>query len=445
MNIYENPNVPLVLYTIALALVGLSSVSGAYNSNIDSAIIMAIWSIIIFAYLIANNKGIKKIKNYLYIASVVLFPIFLFAYTTGWSAALYVVSVLAYPLPYIILLLFILFLAQLYLRSKTRLRWLFLGIAIIIIIAYFSLIATQYIVTDESVISYYAYRAFLHGADPYSINTSANLTYLHNKIGLGLTYTKNSTIVSNFRYPALYFLIQAPFYSFAIQNIQYIGNNFSSVEIIAGMIFFLIAYLSLYKEKRRFANPSYAAIIMAAVLGINQLILLLMLSLILLMYSEFGKKYNWLILGIMISLQEQLWIVALLFIIYEFIADRDKGTKVLTGAIAVFLLVNGYFIILNAHAFIAAFTGEISNIVPNNTSALSNIMFMFSVPSEIVTIAFLSAILVSIGLLAWLKDYKLIPILSVIPFLFLSHSGASYFVIPFIVFAFVNYSDKISK
>lgn len=442
MKIYENPNVPLILYTIALALVGLSSVSGAYNSNINSAIIMAIWSVVIFSYLIANNRNIK-IKNYLYIASVVFFLLFLFVYTTGWSVALYVVSVLVYPIPYIILLLFVLFLAQLYLYNKTRLRWLFLGIAIILIIAYFSLIATQYLVTDESVISYYAYRAFLHGADPYSINASANLTYLHNKIGLGLTYNKNSTIVSDFRYPALYFLIQAPFYSIALRNIQYIGSSFSSVEIMTGLIIFLIAYLLLYGEKRdkgrqRLANPSYAAIIMMAILGINQLILLLMLSLILLMYSELGKKYNWLIIGIMVSLQEQLWIIALLFIVYEFMAGKDKGIKVLLGTAAVFLLVNGYFIILNAHAFMAAFTSEISNIIPNDTSALSHIMLILGIPSEIVTIAFLSSILISIFLLARLKDYRLIPILSVIPFLFLSHSGASYFVIPFIVFAFIN-------
>ena len=444
MKLYENPNVPLILYTIALALVGLSSVSGAYNSNINSAVIMAIWSIVIFAYLIANNRGIK-IKKYLYIASIVLFPLFLFVYTTGWSVALYVVSVLVYPIPYIILLLFVLFFAQLYLYKKTKLRWLFLGIAILIIIAYFSLIATQYLVSDESVISYYAYRAFLHGADPYSINASANLTYLHNKIGLGLTYNKNSTIVSDFRYPALYFLIQAPFYTIALQNILDMGGSFSSVEVISGLIIFLIVYLSLYKEKKKFANPSYAAIIMAAVLGINQLMLLLMLSLILLMYSEFGKRYSWLIIGIMVSLQEQLWIIALLFIAYEFMADRDKGVKVLIGTAAVFLLVNGYFIILNAHAFMAAFTSEVSNIVPNDTSALSHIMLISGVPPEIVTIAFLSSIFASICLLAWLKDYELIPILSVIPFLFLSHSGASYFVIPFIVFAFVHNQNSGPK
>lgn len=436
MDIYENPNIPLVLYTIALALVGLSSVSGAYSSEVTSAIIMAVWSIILFIYLIARSMG-SKIKYYLYLASTIFFALFLFAYTTGWSAALNVVSVLVYPIPYIILLLFTLFFTQLYLSNKTRLRWLFLGAAIAIIIAYFSLIATQYLVTDESVISYYAYHAFLHGADPYTINASANLTYLHNKIGLGLTYNKNSTLVSNFRYPALYFLIQAPFYSLALRNVQYIGSSFGSVEAIAGFLIFLIAYISVYKKKQGFADPSYAAIIMAAVLGINQLMLLLMLSLILLMYSDFGQGHKWLIIGIMVSLQEQLWIISLLFIAYEFMTGTDKGIRTLSGTIAVFLIINGYFILLNAHAFVGAFTSEISNIIPNDTSALSHALLMFGVPSEIVTTVFLGSICISILLLLWLNDYKLIPVLSVIPFLFLSHSGASYFVIPFIVFAFI--------
>ena len=444
MDIHENLNASLVLYAIALALIGISSVAGSYNSDTLSAIVMAVWTIVLILYAIAYSRN-SRAKSYLHIASISCFILFLFTYINSWTAALDVVSVAVYPIPLIITLLSILFLAQLYLSNKTRLRWLFLGAAVIIAILYFSVITTQYIVPDESVISYYAYSAFLHGANPYSINVSANLTRLHNTMGIGLSYNKNSTLVSNFRYPALYFLIQAPFYLLMLPNLQNIGGSFSSAETIAGFLIFIIAYLSIYRKRPALANPSYAAIILFAVLGFGQFILLFMLSLIMFMYSDFGQRHKWLILGIMVSLQEQLWAVALLFIVYEFMNNHKNGARTLLGAVGIFILVNGYFILLSPHAFINSFASEVSGLQANDTSPLSHLLFTFGVSSQVVTAAFFVSILASVLLLLWLKDYKTIPLLSIIPFLFLSHSGTSYFAIPFIAFAFIDNLSRQSK
>src|SRR5208283_3732191 len=141
------------------------------------------------------------------------------------------------------------------------------------------------------------------------------------------------------------------------------------------------------------------------------------------------KRYSWLILGLMVSLQEQLWVIALLFIAYSFNNNgARKGLKDLLGVAAVFLLINGYFMFTAPSSYVQDFIGPLAAVLPNQDSPIGYLLAsVYQVPLYAYTYLFLISIALSLLVSLYLNDRKLILPLSVIPFLFLGHASTLYY------------------
>ena len=104
---------------------------------------------------------------------------------------------------------------------------------------------------DETVLSYFAFRAMQAGQNPYNINIKDVL--IHNSTTYGLTPTTENKVVGYLDYPILFVLVLAPFY--------YLSHGPTSSVIFstsssAYLIFLMLAILSFAAvvSKRRLKN-----------------------------------------------------------------------------------------------------------------------------------------------------------------------------------------------
>lgn len=292
---------------------------------------------------------------------------------------------------------------------------------------------------DETILAFFAYHSLMSGQNPYVQNYTSQLVPALSVVREGATYYQNGSPVANYGYPALYLLVQMPFFALFNPTAITVENLVMPTEYAVFFAFFLLVCYQLTKEKNN-QLPVYSAIILASIvfLVFSSTIILLMLSLILLMFTNIGKKYSWLVLGLMVSLQQELWILALMFIAYElWHYDVDKSVRTAFGALIVFLLINGYFIALNPAAFFGSFW-SVSSLAPNNIAPIAAILMILNVPLWIISILFILISIVLIILAGVHLEYKWIPLLSAVPYLLLSHTIPVYFILPFAAYGMIQ-------
>ncbi len=287
---------------------------------------------------------------------------------------------------------------------------------------------------DEEFIAINAVHSMLSGQDPYKVSFSSLelFDYMRVNGSVGLpTMTTRNTILGTMEYPALYFISLVPFYLLG----QFNTYNVSHLYFIVGFcvyLFILMLVVSGASRKEFLRRPNYVMLlfIVLAVFLVSSITDFLMLALLIIAYMEINSKYIFIILGIVASMQELLWIPVLLFLIY-YINNKGlrKGLMAVAGTAVVFLAINGYFIALSPSAFFGSVFAPINgNVLPAPWGAFGYLLLnAYPIPLSSFSTLFYLAVLVSIIAIAYTNDKRLIGLLSLLPFMMLYHGIAPYY------------------
>ncbi len=410
--------------------------------------LVIVFAALLIIYTIAYGLGLHKPGRKTRAATAASFytSILLFIVATALYISLGQASIvnffqLQYVVSYLVMFLLLFFILQLYFYTKDRrIKLSVIAIVVILVAIYFTPHFINYQTDDEVVIGYYAVKNLFNGVNPYTVSISNVLYNLHSSIGTSLTITTNGSIIGVLDYPALYFLVQVPFYLLLNPLPQDLTGSFIHAEGFVFVLLFLLAYM-LIAADRTSTGSKYLVYIALGLftLYLSSMITFLMLALVLILYSGIGKRHSWLFLGLALSLQEQLWIIVLLFIAYTFNTyGAKRGLRELAGALAVFMIINSYFIISSPSGYLNNFLEITSAIQPSGLSPIGYIIATsFNVPLHAFTYIFLGSILLALVISLYVNDRKLILLFSVIPFLFLGHALQIYYLLPIVAFVLV--------
>jgi len=341
-------------------------------------------------------------------------------------------------------------------RSRFVLLCFFIAAALLVwLIFFFSAHKISVVPDDEEFLAIQAVGTMLSGKNPYLMNVSTLelFDFLNVKNSLILpTITTRNGIIGFMDYPAMYFLPLLPIYVLA----QYSTYNTSSLTFIFaigafGFIFLFFVWYAIDKEFLKRPNYIIYMIAIFVISFTSSTTNYLMLATLILAYYKIDSKYLFAFLGLAASMQEMLWIPVLLFLIYVF---NNKGIKsgfmTTLATIAVFLIINGYFIALSPSAYFNDIFTTLSNqLFPGPYAAFAQPLFvLYPIPLSAYSVLFYTAIAESIILLIYTNRKQLIGLFGLFPLLFLYHSVVPYyfFFISFLVITlFIGYGSKTKK
>lgn len=192
--------------------------------------------------------------------------------------------------------------------------------------------------SDETAYEYYASALLLNGTNPYA----ANMVPALSRFGTLPTVLKNGTIESYYNYPALSLIPGAVAASLGE------ANTFNLFIFLLVLINVIAAFCVYYKSGFNYllllplAVWIFATYILVAAITAYLAVLFLIFAYILRKYT---LAYA-ILLGLSISTQQLAWIALPFFLILTLKeSGRGKFGRVLLVSIAVFLLINGYFIV----------------------------------------------------------------------------------------------------
>lgn len=414
------------------------------GAEIFSVIGVAAFLIYSALYMLNPKKGkIPDYRRYLLLGAfciqlLSLVGILFFVVEVHGSIIAALGSGYSYMAAYVVLflpLVFLIFLGTYLLKEGHRKLGIVLLLAALAVLGFYAfsgLVFHHYKIDDEVFILFAATKAFFAGSNPYSISVSQQL--FHN-ITSGYanqpSITSDSRIVGTFNYPSLYLLTFIPFYFLS----QPTPANLVNIDLAAQeMLFIFIALfaVALVIEKEALKKPSYALIffVIIALSYISSIATYLMFALLVLAYAKLESRYSWVFLGLCASLQEQLWVPVLLLIIYSFRNEGGKkGVSNLAGTAGVFLLLNGFFILLGPSSFVANLLSPVDgSLLPNVASYIGYLLVdIYPILLNSYSLIFGLGVLVCALLFFGLNEKRLVGLFSMIPFLLNSHSGAVYY------------------
>lgn len=367
----------------------------------------------------------------------IFFVFYVFLYGLAVSFAIYIILFLLLSVgAYLI-----------YTAKNYRAGLLVFIIVLAFLIIYFTsgYFKVKYIANDESILTMYSVKAILNGTNPYTTSISRLIYFSHLQNGTSFTLLSNSTVIGGVTYPSLFFLTFVPFYFLSPPTIQNLENIDLTTQASV-FIFILLVVIYSMIEKKNILRPRYMLYVFLALFlsNIVSVATYLMLAVILLAYWKLDSRYSWIILGVAVSLQEELWIPAVLLIAYSFNSyGFRKGMANVIGTAAVFLLFNGYFIILNPGAYLHTVFEPISGFLPLDPSApIGYFVFMhYGVATELFSKLFILAVAGVLLVLLYFNAKKAIPLLSIIPFMFLTHALVNYYYFFMAMFVVIAYSE----
>ncbi|MCL4365105.1 MAG: hypothetical protein M1569_01235 [Candidatus Marsarchaeota archaeon] len=415
-------------------------------STYGSAVVLSFTFLIIFyatacgLYKSRPSRTLGLLISISFVLSIALFLLATFGYVLMGMASAHEIYFIENLVVFFMMLFLLFFILEVYFYTRNKWTRVFiLLIAVILVVLYFSNV--RYIADDETTLSYYGLASFLNGSNPYSQSFSAILYNLHESSGLVASISTSNRIAGSIQYPALFFLISLPLYLLANPTASNLTGNFLHYQAITFFLIFILAYL-LVAEKGKRSGPAILAYISLALLfnSLSSMPVFIMAALILVQYSDVGSRYSWLFLGLAASIQEQLWVLVALFAAYSFNTKGIKrGFMDVAGIIAVFIAINGYFIIMNPAAFINNIFGTATSLLPNSLSPIGYALItLLNVSLNTTTYLFAVSILATILLSLYINEKKLILIFSIIPFLFLGHGLLMYYVLPLSIFAIIS-------
>jgi hypothetical protein len=307
---------------------------------------------------------------------------------------------------------------------------------------------------DEEWLGIQALHATLLGQNPYAANFSATeiSAFLFQKDVVEIpTATTRNMVIGIMDYPALYFLpliLVYPLAQFSVYSISHVYFPVSFGIFILALLF-VMAYSSDIKYLSKPNLVAYAFAIFAVTMS-SSVVAFLMLAILVLAYMKIESKYLFILLGIVASMQELLWVPVLLFLVYVFNTKGAKsGTLTLLGTLLVFLLINSYFIALSPAAYFHNLFAPISgSLFPSPYGAYGYLLlYGYPIPLSAFSLLFGCAVVVSLLLMAYHSNKHLIGMLSLFPLMFLYHGVPSYatFFIAFFILGFFVKEQRASE
>ncbi|MEM0154778.1 MAG: hypothetical protein QW814_03010, partial [Methanothrix sp.] len=153
------------------------------------------------------------------------------------------------------------------------------------------------------------------------------------------------------------------------------------------------------------------------------------IALIAVFYS-IDKWYAFVILGIAASLQELLWVPILFVLVYiAAVKGAFKGVKAMAGSIAVFLVINGYFMLENPGIFISHVLAPVNGyLLPFLLSPIPSLLMLFyPVSMHGLELIFYCSIAIGAVAVYIAKNKIFIASMSLFAYFFLYHTLVAYF------------------
>lgn len=434
-----------LILSFILFIITLSYNTAAYSAS--GAAIDVAFSIVAVAYVACHglsrrSKAAAQASKALFVLSVLLFIAGTWLHISLGQLSIHDFSEIEYLGAYLAMFILLFAIIQIFFYTNDwRIRSLVIIVIVLLVAAYFLPSTTGYKPDDEMALSYYGIKALFAGTNPYSIQMSQQLYNLRHYTSIGLTASTNGTIMGIMDYPALYFLAQIPFYLLIRQPPQNLAGGFMHAEGFVFALIFLLSYM-LVERRNKGSRPNYLFYISLGLFSLYMpsMIIILMLAVVTMLYSDIAQRYGWLIIGIAISLQEQLWFMSVLLIAYSFNTfGARRAMKDLIGVLAIFTAFNGYFILTDPSGYIGNLLAVTSTILPNSLSPIGYaIAVHFGLPLSALGLLFVSAMVIVLLISLYVNDRKSILLMSTIPFLFLGHATQIYYLLPLVTFALVS-------
>ncbi len=260
-------------------------------------------------------------------------------------------------------------------------------------------------VDDEYLIDLYSAKQFLGGLNPYIHSTTANIFSIYKNFNLDYTTpTTYGAVITFMGYPALAFIAYIPYF--------FIGRLDNTIIGLLSIIPLILVYKKF--QDKRLALLGVMAIIVNFVYmysAVDAIIGILWVSSLMISYYFLYKNpfLSGIFFGLSIS-AKQFPIFIFPFIIYMIYRERGlkKAIQWLLIASAVFLLINGYFIILSPVTYITNVLSPELNRLIGIGYGISQLSFMgyIYIPYTAFTIAFTLVFIMSIVI--YIKYYDLL-------------------------------------
>jgi hypothetical protein len=447
----------IATFIFVLEIASLSTFGFISNISVALTALSAVFFIgYSISYLLysGNPKGyccFEKYFPYLFCSILIIFiidsaflPLYLKAYPGIFgSELLNVLTTLPIFLPAILLIFFGMWLNRYKAPKKHEKRiklisYILLAAGVAAFMAVFLSVAFSGYATwisDEEFLVINAVQVLLAGQNPYTASFTNALFNSRTNIVLPawVTYTTKNTFEAGIDYPVLSLIASAPVVF--ISSLISPNAPYSSIDIyeLTAFIAIMLLTIGLLLRTDQLKRPNIAVIaflLLFATVFVS-FINFLMLALLLVAYYKIDSKYLWILLGLAASLQEELWLVVVLFLVYSF---RNygfrKGVINLIGTIVIFLIINGYFIAASPHAYITqVLTPTSGYILPSPYAPFGYaILALYHVLLSSADVLFYASTISVIIAFAYLNEKRLMLLLPIIPLMFLFRSNAYYYV-----------------
>ena len=333
-----------------------------------------------------------------------------------------------------------------FLKKKQKLGYLFIVASFFLfLMPYYTVIASKSVViSDEAFIGFADSRVFINGMNPYTDSVSGILlsNYTSGRVN-SVTYLMSNKVIGILNYPAGFLFANLPFY--LLSNALHGRFIFATKLEVGIFLLILLLVISKYSSNNSYKKPLLGLpIIIALLLGsVSTPFELLMLAFLIFAYAKIESRYAWLILGVCASLQELLWLPVILLIAYK--ASKEglrEGIRSLAGSILVFLALNAYLIAIGPMVFIHGVFNPIGNIIPDSGGVFGYLIaVVYGTSVSITGVLFIITALFAVAAFLYIGKKRMIPVLSLLPLLFLSHN-LLYYPVFFIAFAFASFSVR---
>lgn len=311
-----------------------------------------------------------------------------------------------------------------------KIRWpytiaiLALVVVVVFAIQAYTAYAIHWIGTDELAYNYFAASLLLHGVNPYTASMAPILVLN----SIYPTLTMNGGCSCSYDYPALSFLVLLPESLLSYQDFIY----FAVLVKVALAVF--ISFLLYRKSGSPYSILPIAAWLVAlGYLGASHIIVISALLMLAYIYRQ-RILLSSALLGLAASLHQLSWIALPFFFVLTLREyGRLNALKSIGIVVALFLLINGYFIIASPQM-----PGEVLGLFStklqfSGLSAMQLLMMFYQVPYWYSLFATVAVLAVSLALFYLYTD-TLRPLIAFVPALvsFLSWRNLPGYTITFI-------------
>jgi uncharacterized membrane protein len=322
------------------------------------------------------------------------------------------------------------------LKSKQFYAVAFIFIILISACAYFfviSAIKSGWPGTDEVAFNYYAAYLFLHGVNPYTTSMQPILK----EYNISATHTLDGLGVYKYDYPSLSFLM--------LSFMPLIGQY--QPLVLEAMLVLLIVFVSFFLYHKSNYDKVALIPIMAfifvqySIIGAASQFIAVSVFLLLAYTERKNTILSGIFIGLSISINQLSWFAIPFFLV---LALREKGLKdlitLLAISVVVFLLFNGYFIMLAPRSFFNDILSVFSSpaLIPAGPNIALVLIRVYPVAFWCIS-AIAILVLAAMLILFYLYTSTLRPLLALVPafIFFLAWRNLTFYAIPYIAILIV--------